>query len=336
MLALDCKISLGPNANGDTFSFQYVTEIEGKESWKDLTDTCHIKLPRNVGNYGTGRLDAIIYRGMKVKFEYGYVGEAYRTFTGYIASIKPTIPVEVICEDEMFLFKNLVVKPKSFVRPSLSDILDYCNVGSVMPYTTLGDVTLSDFLIDKKMGTAARVFQALKDDLKIYTFIRNGKLVVGQPYDASGNARVVNFEFGQNIEDTGSLQYMDEKDIRIQLEAISKRNTGKDLKVTVGDSDGDKRTRYYYNVTDLASLTKMANRDVACYKYSGYRGKFKAFGIPLVEQGDIVSLSDPDFKDHDGKYYVDAVFPSFGEGGIRQHIELGPLADSVYKFTSNE
>ena len=339
MFVPNYKLSFGPDSAGNTYSFEYVTDISMRSSWKDLTQTCHIKLPRNVGNYGTGRLDTLIYRGMAVSVAFGYDGAYDFTFNGFISKIMPTIPVEIMCEDNMFKYKTLVVAPKSFVQPTVKQILDYCNVSSVMPYTTLGDITITDFLIDKKMGTAARVLQSLIVDLKLYSFIRtvNGveTLIVGQPYDDTGNAPQVNFAFGENIEDFGNLTYMDEADIRILLEAVSKRNAGKDLKVEVGDSDGDKRTRYYFNVPDVATLTQMANRDIAYYKYGGYRGDFKAFGIPKVNHGDIVNLSDADFSDRNGSYYVDAVWTTGGDGGIRQKIELGPLADSVYKFTTN-
>jgi hypothetical protein len=350
---LVCNITIGP------FTFGFADNVEITSSWKQLVDTCHIKLPRRIANgywnqTGT-RLDTVIKRGMAVNVQIGYGGsslptvqgnsattDSYTTvFAGFVSVVHPGIPVRIDCEDNMFKLKQLPVAPRQFVNPTLNQVLDYCNISSVFPYTTLGTVSISNFVIDRSTGTALKVLKRLKERYKIYAFLRTinnvQKLVVGQPYDASGNAPQQTLEFGQNIVDEGSLKYMDADDILIELQAVGKNYAGQELSVTVGDSGGDHYTRYYVQPTLDAKLLKtMAQRDLAYYKYTGYRGRVTAFGLPTINHGDIVMLEDPDWGDRNGSYFVDEVKTDWGKEGFRQHVELGPRSDVVYNINNQD
>jgi len=295
------------------------------------------------------RLDTVIQRGMPVTVQLGYGGatlpvggsgqtDTYTTtFTGFVSTVTPGIPVTITCEDNMYQFKNISVAPKIFKSPSLNQILDYCGVSAIFPYQTLGVVTIPDFVIDRGTGTVLRVLNKLREHVKIYSFLRtiNGveTMIVGQPYDASGNAPVHTLAFGENIVDYGNLKYMDAGDIKIELTAIGKNYAGKEVSVTVGDTGGDHFTRYYYqSVLDAKPLKDMANRDIAYYKYSGYRGKIPCYGLPTLRHGDIVKVLDPDWGDRNGEYFLDEVETEWGQGGFRQHAQLGPLASAVYNI----
>ena len=61
-------------------------------------------------------------------------------------------------------------------------------------------------------------------------------------------------------------------------------------------------------------------------KYSGYRGKLTAFGIPAVAHGNVAVIKDYRMPDREGKYFIDSVETTFSNGGMRQVFELGPVA----------
>ena len=346
---LICAITIG-----NLPVFNYADEVEITSTWRNLLDTCSITLPRKIANgywnQSGVRLDTVVTRGMPVTVQLGYGGhtlpaggsgdvDTYTTvFNGYVSGVHPGIPVKIDCEDNMFVLKNTSVAPKVFANnPTLNQILAYCGLSNYFPYQTLGVTTIGNFVIDRSMGTILRVLHELKEKYHIYSFLRtiNGvdTVIVGQPYDASGNAPVQILEFGQNLVDYGTLKYMDANDIKIELQAVAKKYDGSELTVTIGDSGGDHFTWYTQQDTlDAAALKAMAQRRIAYYKYTGYRGDVNAYGLPTLHHGDIASLIDPDWKDRNGEYFLDEVKTKWGKEGFRQHGKLGPLASVVYQF----
>lgn len=314
MLQLCCRLTIG-----DLF-FELVNHVEINSTWKDFTGGCVIKLPRKVQNYDSNKLDRLIHRGDAVKVELGYDERFHTTFTGYVAFLKPTFPVELQCEDEMFKLKQTPVNPKSWTNATASDVLDYLGLKD---YQTFGDIQLGAFRIQAQHDTAAKVLKKLKDEFQLYSFMRDGKLHLGDPYDKTYAKEVV-FGFGYNII-SHSLEYRRADEVKLRVKAISKNTDGKDTKIEVGDVEGENRTLHYFNKS-LEQLKTLANRDLDRLKYTGYRGHFTTFGEPVVRHGDIVELYDPEEKEKDGKYWVDKVVTEFGMNGYRQEITLGPSA----------
>jgi hypothetical protein len=64
-------------------------------------------------------------------------------------------------------------------------------------------------------------------------------------------------------------------------------------------------------------------RDLEKFRYTGFRGTFKTFGVPIVRHGDKVQLVDPVIKDRNGLYIAKGIETTFGLDGYRQQIELG-------------
>ena len=93
-----------------TFVFRdRINSVTTKSSWKALADTASIKLP-NLKRLADGkRAEDLIHVGDTVVIKLGYDGKLQNEFTGYVSSIKPTIPLEIICEDEMWQLKRRTV-----------------------------------------------------------------------------------------------------------------------------------------------------------------------------------------------------------------------------------
>lgn len=322
-----CKIEFKREGKRILF-FELLHSSEGNLSFRNFTDNFTIELPRKVkvedSQYESTRLDSLLKRGDEVKVELAYDKNFVTEFEGYIAYVKPTFPVKIECEDKMFLLKQIPVAPKSFENATVDAILQYINVKSVMNYKVIGSVSIGAWQITPEYDTAAKVLKKLKDDYPILlSFIRDGELVVGEPYDPSYE-QTIDFAFGKNII-SHELEYRRADEVKYRVKMISKNEDGKDTSVEIGDKEGDQRSFTEMNKT-LDELKSLGQKYLELLKYDGYRGKFTAFGIPVVKHGWIVNLTDSEEKEKDGKYFVDGVTKTFGMDGYRQVIELGKKA----------
>lgn len=325
MLKLICEITIG------TLVFDFVNNVEINSSWKNLTSTAVIKLPRNITKLENEKLDAKIKRKDRVKIKLGYDNELKDEFEGYVTSVKPTYPIEITCDDGMYIYKEKPVKPKNFSsKSSIKDVFDYMGIKE-SEYEVFGgsasNISLPGaFSITNDEGTIAKVFEKLsKASAILNIYMRMGKIMVGKQYDPEKKIADHIFVIGKNVVST-NLTFRKKEEILLDVTAISKNSNGKQISVHAGDYTGDKRTLNYNDLTE-AQLQKEADAEVEKLKYTGYTGDFTAFGIPSVNHGDIVNLIDLESKDREGKLYVDTVQKTFGTGGYRQKITLGKIAD---------
>lgn len=88
------------------------------------------------------------------------------------------------------------------------------------------------------------------------------------------------------------------------------------------NTEGERRTLYFWNVTDPQQLITLAQAELKKYYYTGFKGKFTTFGVPFVRQGDNARILDPVLPERNGLYKIKSVKYTAGIGGIRQEIEL--------------
>lgn len=308
MFRLSVNITIG------SLSFGYVSECEIKHSWRDMTSTCSIRLPRNL-KLQSEELRSLIKRGNKVEVKAGYDGELRTEFNGYVIRVKNTTPLMIECEDEMFNLKSGSIT-KSWPSTSLQQVVSYVYPGESKVF----DANIGPFTLNKT--TPALALEEIKRNYNLSSFFRNGVLVVGLPYDKA-TATNHKFNFQKNIAENESLEFRSKDDFKLKVKAISILPSNQKIEIEIGDKDGQERTMHYYNLQKPA-LEAIANAEIEKLKYDGYSGSFTSFGVPPVEMGDIVHLNDPRYPDNAGSYWVDEVNKSIGMGGIRRRITLGP------------
>lgn len=295
------------------FVFNYLTEFESESSWQNLTDTARIVLPRKLQWQGVpieGE-NGIFERGKQVTVSYGYDGELVTIFSGYVSKVLPKTPFELECQDAMYLLKQKTVT-KSYQSVTLSNLLkDICPI----PYEAI-DVNLGKFQI--KNVNVANVLDELNKAYALKSFVRDGKLFVGLPYNPA-TAKEYTFEFQKNII-SDELEYRKSEDIKIKVKAISILPNNQKITVELGDADGEQRTLNYYNKTE-SELREIAKRDIENLKYEGYAGSFTTFGSPYVRHGDRINLIDKEYE-RSGTYLVKKVKHTAGMNGLRQEITL--------------
>lgn len=295
-----------------------VNSVRIESSWKMLTDTAEIVLPRKVRDFRNNRISELFREGDPVEIRLGYNGELYTEFSGYITKVSAGIPVKIQCEDEMYALKRRTVSV-SLKGAQLKTLLREVAVGyEVDCYegVELGTVRYSNV-------TAAQVLEdvAKKTGLRAYfdgKVLRCGKVYGDQSDDPP---TLVCLERNAVSEE---LNRKDGGELKIQVKAISVLKGGKKLEVKIGDSGGTVKQLSYVGITARTELEKMARADYDRLKKRGFDGKVVLFGLPRIVHGQKIKLKSELCQELDGIYYVDKVSKEFGDNATyRQTIELG-------------
>jgi hypothetical protein len=335
-------------ANGRTYIFPFVTECETEESYENLTDTFKITLPRNLTLEGKQLFNGvapIFERGDRVKVELGYFPTLRTVFEGWVSDIGAKIPVEITCEDDMWLLKNTSVtypskdklnitylskkKGKPLKRPkvispniTLKQLLDNILPADIEYSEPILDVNLGQFRVSN--ASVAKVLEEFKSKCGLFSYFRGGLLYVGLPSNAADTV-TQEFEFENNIIDDSELEFQLEKDISVKVVAklLGLNNTFEE--VEVGDTDGAQRTFHLYwdGKSPKPNLKEFAELKLDESRYDGYVGSFETFGEPYVRHGDVVKLTSKTLPERNGSYLVTSVKRKFGMSGYRQIIEIG-------------
>jgi|GEM_PF-183071 len=347
MLYPVCAITIGQ------LTLNFVHELHIVSSWRDLTDTCTIELPRNLrvraqGAAAPTNLEDVVRVGDAVRVAYGYgpspippddPAQLRTEFVGFVTELKPGPPIKIVCQDEMYFLKKVSLPAKSWKQVTTYEVAEYVRKYSKRTFSVclLGDqpVSLGAFYIEKETG--ASVFKRLANDYQLHCFFRDSELIIGDPYQARAGTTVRHqLKFGQNII-SNTLQYVDAADVQVQVYAKSllknaKKNRGF-VEVTVPapstDPDaprGEVRNYTFVGLTE-PQLRARATAILARLKYTGYAGTLTTFGAPTIEHGDEVRLDDTTaaYPKGGATFSVDKVEKTFGASGSRRIVTLGPL-----------
>ena len=312
----------------ETFTFPYVNNVDIPTSIETLTDTATIKLPKKL-KWKDKELFDLIRRGDQVSISIGYDNNLNTVFEGYIRKVQGGTPLEIECEDAMYLLKQIKLPtfpvkngPTSL---TLRDLLtQFCpsNISFSVP-----DVNLGNFVI-KDQPTLAQTLEYIRKEYYLNFFFRGGKLYGAMPstlsaIDSSFQTQI--FHIGQNVI-SNSLEYIQAEDVKLIIKAktILKDNTQLEYQAPEGESDGEIRCFYCWWANDLDDLKKFANETLQSFKVDHMQGDFTAFGLPYVMKGDTIKLYDDKNKERDNKSFLaKAVRYQFGMEGYRQVIDLG-------------
>lgn len=313
-----------------------VNEVEIVEAWNEFTTTAVLKIPKRVlvksGSQGKVALGNYVKTGDPVKVELGYDGKLKTEFVGYVArSPKPTMPLEIMCEDEMWQLKRKSVSGKTFTNAKLSEVIKHIAPGYK---TDVLDINIDRLIIGLPTPeTAAQVLKKLKDDWGLQSFFRldkslNPVLVVGKPqlWNLSSQKEVYPdeavYHLQRNVADN-ALEYKSKEDARVKMEYKLRLANGRVENCPfTGDQDGEVRSITFVGVS-MATVTQWAKEDYLRHKKDGYAGDITGFGIPYTRAGQIARIVDADFEVRDSRYIIDRVVVQFGQGGFRRINTIG-------------
>lgn len=321
-------------------------EFETSESYEMLTNKCNIVFPRKYqtmeGKDVFGGADPVLRRGDKVKIECGYYPNSRTVFEGYIRDVNANIPVEVFCEDDMFLLKKY-----TFSIPKVVPLITTSSSGKFLKRakvntTLIKEITLKELMdivipddIEYELAdninlgklrisrmTPAEILDRIKREFGLYSYFVGHKLYIGFANNASDTVEET-LVMEEVVINSNDLFYKRAEDVRIKVQAVSVNERNERLEAESGDEDGEQRTYHYYGLTQ-AELQKQADKLVGEEKYTGYHGTIETFLEPYLRHGDRVNLQSKKLPERDGTYLIKSAkrLISKDKGG-RQLLELG-------------
>ena len=392
-----------PRANyptrNKTLIYGFCHSYEAESSWASLTDKAKIVLPKNVyikdgngksvalsgTNVNIGGFDTSIplfLKGDLVTIQAGYRffnkqgneiiapqdkgGGLATIFSGYISAVTAKKPIELDCEDHMWILKQTIAPNKVFPAKdyTLEKILRELLAGTPFTVNALTQTSIGDFRTQNE--TVCEVLARLRKDFHFESYFRGNELRCGSLVYVEQDAiddGLKKFVFEQDII-SNTLEYKRKDDIN--LSAIAYSINKNELEVTTKDGKtktrkerlevlvtnrngkyettvkpagskadfapntaGERRTLYFWNVTDTATLAQLAQAELQKYYYTGMRGKFETFGIPFLQMGDNVDIISTVLPERNGRYKVKSVSYKGGVEGLRQEIELDYLITAL-------
>lgn len=316
MLRLCAKVII--ESETKRWEFEKITSCEIVRDSEALTTTCKLILPKKTK--WKGESSNPIKRGDKISVYLGYDGDLQPAFSGYVLRKGFKTPIEIFCEDEMYMLKQTPCVKKSYRNVDIQTLLKDQN----LPYEikVLGEQNIGQFRVN--FENVSELLAHLKENsIRTFFLIENGRPVLycGVLFNHGNEMRQV-FATGINIISDNSLDEQKAEDIKIKLKVVSLQpDNKKKIKVEIGDPDGEKRTLHCYGKTE-AEAKAWGEQELERLKQDGLTGSFQTFGHVLLNVLDVIGIKIDGEKK--GKYQVKKNTITYGNSGFRQDITLGP------------
>lgn len=318
MFILECKVEIGE------YVFNSINEIEITKSVEEMSDTAVIKLPTRFKIKQNGEqkyTETAIKVGDKVTITLGYEGKYSGVeFVGFVKKISPKIPLEIHCEDAIWLLRRKNIT-NSWENTTMKDILqEVVKDTGVELADNIPRVKLDKWII--KNANGAQVLESLKKDLLMSVFINDkNKLYCGLQQLTNVGETVV-YDLNYNlVENNLEFKTKEDRKIKIKYTYIDKENKRKSIEV--GDPDGEQRTYHTSVISDLKKLEEMAKAEIEKLKYDGFEGDVTSFLIPFATRGMKAKILDEEHPNRDGNYFIKKVVTTLGTGGARRKVTIG-------------
>jgi hypothetical protein len=315
-----------------TFAFTRSNYVEVKKSADVLSDTAVIRVPISAVLINKGQTTMVetakaIKVGDAVTIELGYLNPKesgnYTEFNGYVKQINPGIPLEIVCEDKIWLLRRKRIT-KSWKATTLKEVLQEIVSGTGIELADgVPIVNLAPFYLKDTSGNFA--LQKIKDEYGLTVYIDNaGKLYAGLAYaDNNGTVKYTINGNNTNVVDADGLKWRNKDDVRIKVKAVAINGNNTRTEVEFGDEEGSLKTLHFYNVATKAELERIAKAELDKMKFDGYEGKIQTLLLPYAEPGMKATVKDAFFDDRSGTYYIQSVTTTADVGGYNREVELG-------------
>jgi len=329
MLVLKCIILFTTSKGIIEIPFAHTIEITS--SWKEYTDTCSIKMAKKIrvkgASFDSTPIQEVIKAGDKVEVKLSYDGNYKTEFLGYVNRVHPKAPLEIECQDAMWILKTGTARAKVFQGGSILDVVKHIAPGYT--YDVLDSSLGGNFIITSDEPTPLKVLKKIEEvyGLKSTFRIQDGipVLVVGKQYLNAVNTEVVSYVLNENVIDN-NLQFKGADDVMINVRVRSRQTDGKVLRSEFkGDGSGDLKQLSIPGLSQ-AEVEAAAHRIYDQSKVDRMEGSFTTFGLPVITNGQIAEIDTKQTELTKARYYVDTVVTTFGVDGYRRNIELGAKA----------
>lgn len=318
MFSLTAKITI---KSEKTWVFTLISSCEIERDIENISAKCKLTLPKKTKWYNEKEIP--VKRGDHIIVELGYDWNNEEVFSGYISKVTTKTPIEIECEDEMYLLKNTATKRKTYPNANLKTLLtEQCPQG--LKIDVFSTQTFGKYVANT--DTVAQLLGNLKENGFSF-FFKNGTLYAGMIFDyndkLTGQKQVFKDGENGNIIDDSDLIWTDANNTSLQIKATGIDSKGKKIHLEVGDKDGEVRSFFQYNISK-DQLEKEAKKRLTDWKISGFSGSFTTFGAKIVWLLDLIKIKTEEHPEG-GIYKVLKNTISYSTSGYRQNITIGGL-----------
>lgn len=330
MLVLKCNINIDSKNSSKKLTIDYCKEINVETSIHNLTDTATVVLPKNIANDKKG-LNFYINKGDTIEIDLWYVNHAKnRVFSGYITKITTDeISITLNCQNEMFKFKTIDVKPEIIKKFDIKDFVT--KYAPNVNVETLGSLSFGQMNIK----VAMKLSNALDQIMQIYTyckaFFEDKTLYVTMLTAPFANRMPISLEYGRNVISSSLSNSEIDEDMQFAIKAVHIKADNSKIEIYEPiDAEDDKyniynlKTHFCPELTSEKELREFAKNKIKEYYTSKTTGTLTLFGIPAIRKGDNIIFKDK-FREefNDKRFVVFGVKTQFDTNGYRQILTLG-------------
>lgn len=316
------KLSFPATDRRDAFSLPFISSVSIQSSWKMLTDTAEIILPR-VKRFNGREFHELFQPGDPVKIELGYNNELSLEFEGYILSVNRGVPVIIRCEDEMYKLKRKTVsysKKSVTLGQLLADICEGYEIKTSFGDSPLGAVHYSNMKV-------SAILEDVRKKTDLYSYFIGKVLYCGNVYSESTDLPEVQIRLERN----GVSQDLQQTNGDYEVIATAILKGGKKMEAKAGTKGANTfKLRYndHDNKVTIKVLKEFAERFYKSLSKQKYKGGVELFGIPRVDFGMTMNLTSEINPEMNGKYHIEKVTKEFSDNATyRQKVELGGRAE---------
>lgn len=312
--------------DGKKLKFDAFHAIEGEKDIFKINSSCKLKIPvsARLKYAGTKNTESVqtakqFSRGDKIKVRLGYNDDLHLEFEGFIYRVNLATPIEIECEGYEFLLRSKC-ETKTWAKTTLKEVLQYIISGTEIKLSEkVPSVDFTKYVIPANI-TKLEALQMVKEKYGVTVFFMGNILYAGLAYVIDKGT--VKYKLGHNTIKDDELKYREADDVQLKVKAVWVKPNNTKVEAEVGDPQGSQRTLFFYDVSSVEQLKKLAAEEIQKYKYSGYEGKITTFLQPYAEPGMKAMLMDPKFAERDGTYYITKTTLKADRSGGRRTVEI--------------
>lgn len=323
-MALECNISVTIGK----VRFKSVHSLRVSSRSGDLADLCAVSLPLLQFDRPYG-IESSIAIDDEVKVEAWYSGRpAAVEFSGWVRRINPNMPLVIEAENTPPQLRQAggMFARKWSSKVSLRTVIDAVleGTGIEASFDQAPEFSFEKFRCN---GTRANILMAMGREYGLFLRYQGGKIVVGIRFMKI--AGEVTYNLATNVHET-ALRYKKERERVLAVNAVGFTKNGAKFSATVGDKNGEVRTKFYYNIAGEADLKALATAELKKLSYDGYEGSITGWLLPRCSVGQTVKLLDPIYLDRAAAYYLENTELSYSvTTGFERRVDLGLLLSSI-------
>ncbi|MDD3079089.1 MAG: hypothetical protein PHH37_08295 [Paludibacter sp.] len=313
-------------SDNKTVSFDAFNSVEVELDIFKINQSCKIRIPLSARleykekQKGESIQSATLFsRGDKITVWLGYDDDLQKEFEGFIYRLNYKTPLEIECEGYEYQLRS-VCETKTWKSTNLKTVLQYLIADTDIVLSNLiPDINFTKYIIPANT-TKLEQLQRLKEEYRLTVFFMENTLYAGLAY--SVDRGTVKYKLGYNTITSDELKYHNADDVSLKVNAVCIKPDNTKVKATVGDSEGSLRTLFFYNISSLDELKKVAMEELQKYKYSGYEGDIKTFIQPFACPGMKAQLTDPKYDERGGTYYITKAVVKADRNGGRRNVSI--------------